>query len=94
MTRYSSGSSRGSAVSRITPEVAVDPATNSLIVMAPLAAAGRDPEVDQQPGSGGRREPRRRLKIIALQKTNTARVEQALQRILKPGSPRAPRPSR
>jgi type II secretory pathway component GspD/PulD (secretin) len=90
----STSGTRVSALSRVTPEVAVDPATNSLIVMAPSPLLDEILKLIASLDEAAEENPARRLKIIALQKTNATRVEDALQRILKSGSPRAPRPSR
>ena len=76
------------------PEIAVDPATNSLIVMAPSPLLDEILKLITSLDEAAEENPARRLKIITLQKTNAARVEDALQRILKSGAPRAPRPSR
>ena len=95
MTRSASGYGNGprsSALSRVTPEVAVDPATNSLIVMAPSPLLDEILKLISSLDQAAEENPARRLKIIALQKTNTTRVEDALQRILKSGPPR-PRPA-
>jgi type II secretory pathway component GspD/PulD (secretin) len=97
MNRYtggSSGSTRSSARSHVTPEVAVDPATNSLIVMAPAPLLDEILKLITSLDEAAEENPARHLKIIALQKTNATRVEEALQRILKSSSPRSPRPSR
>jgi general secretion pathway protein D len=97
MNRYSggsSGSTRSSARSHVTPEVAVDPATNSLIVMAPAPLLDEILKLITSLDEAAEQNPARHLKIIALQKTNAKRVEDALQRILKSGSSRSPRPSR
>ena len=97
MSRYTATSGSGvrsSARSRVTPEIAVDPATNSLIVMAPSPLLDEILKLINSLDQAAEENPARNVKIIALQKTNARRVEDALQRILKSGSPRAPRPTR
>jgi len=80
--------------SRVTPEIAVDPTTNSLIVMAPPPLLDEILKLIGSLDQAAEQNPARNVKIITLQKTNTKRIEDALQRILKSGSYRSPRPSR
>ena len=74
----------------MTPEIAVDPATNSLIVMAPSPLLDEILKLIDSLDQAAEENPARNIKIIALQKTNAKRVEDALQRILKSGSPAPP----
>ncbi len=97
MTRFAAPSSNGfrsSSRSRVTPEIAVDPATNSLIVMAPSPLLDEILKLINSLDQAAQENPARNIKIITLQKTNTRRVEDALQRILRSSPTRAPRPSR
>ncbi len=80
--------------SRVTPEIAVDPTTNSLIVMAPPPLLDEILKLIGSLDQAAEENPARNVKIITLQKTNTKRIEDALQRILKSGSYRSPRTSR
>jgi general secretion pathway protein D len=95
LTRSTAGTTtsgtRTSSVSRITPQVAVDEASNSLIVMAPSPLLDEILKLVNSLDESAEHNPARRLRIISLQKTNAARVDEALQRILKTRSPRPTR---
>jgi type II secretory pathway component GspD/PulD (secretin) len=69
----------------------VDEATNSLIVMAPSPLLDEILKLISSLDEAAESNPARRLKIITLQKTNAARVDEALQRILKTRTPRSSR---
>jgi general secretion pathway protein D len=79
----STSSSRTSTRSRVTAEVAVDEATNSLIVMAPAPLLDEILKLISNLDEAAEQNPAPRLRIIPLQKTNTTVVEDALQRILQ-----------
>ena len=68
--------------SRMSAEIAVDEATNSLIIMAPSPLLEEIIELANVLDRGAEENPARGVKIISLQKANSTRVEQALQRIL------------
>jgi type II secretory pathway component GspD/PulD (secretin) len=71
---------------RIVPEVAVDPATNSLVIMAASPLLEEITELattlDQKAGES----PARRVEIIRLEKANATRVQEALDKILDRGA--------
>jgi len=96
LTRTTAGTTaaaatRTSSASRIMPQVAVDEATNSLIVMAPSPLLDEILKLVNNLDESAEQNPARRLRIISLQKTSAARVDEALQRILKSRSPRPAR---
>lgn len=82
---------RSLGASRVVPQVAVDEATNSLIVMAPSPLLDEILKLVGSLDQAAEQNPARRLRIISLQKASASRVDEALQRILKS---RPPRPAR
>jgi type II secretory pathway component GspD/PulD (secretin) len=93
LTRASYGADgpRASAASRMRPEVAVDPATNSLVVMAPAPLLDEILQLITRLDEAAEQNPARNLKIIPLQKASASRIEAALQRILHSRPTRAAR---
>lgn len=79
---------RSLGASRVVPQVAVDEATNSLIVMAPSPLLDEILKLVGSLDQAAERNPARRLRIISLQKASASRVDEALQRILKSRPPR------
>jgi len=79
--------SSGQVSSLMTPQVAVDEATNSLVVMAASPLLEEIIQLATKLDEAAGENPARRVKIIPLQKTDASRVQRALEQILTP-SPR------
>ncbi|TVS12779.1 MAG: hypothetical protein EA424_22290 [Planctomycetaceae bacterium] len=77
--------------SRMSAEIAVDESTNSLVVVAPSPLLDEIIELAGVLDRGAEENPARGVRIISLEKANSTRVEQALQRILGTGPPTARR---
>ncbi|MCL4204504.1 MAG: hypothetical protein KJ000_18620 [Pirellulaceae bacterium] len=82
------------SLSRMSAEIAVDDATNSLIVVAASPLLEEIIDLAGVLDRGAEENPARGVKIISLQKANSTRVEQALQRILGTSRPTTTRASR
>jgi len=75
----------------MTPQVAVDEGTNSLVVMAPSPLMEEITELANTLDEAAGNNPARRVKIIPLEKTDASRVQRALEQILNtPSSGRRP----
>ncbi len=68
------------------PQVAVDEATNSLIVMAASPLFEEIAQLVETLDEKAAEDPARRVKIISLEKANATRVQRALEQILRGGS--------
>jgi hypothetical protein len=77
--------------SRNAPSVAVDEATNSLVVMAASPLLEEILELVETLDQNAGENPARQLRIIPLQKASSARVQEALDRILRSSSSRRTR---
>jgi type II secretory pathway component GspD/PulD (secretin) len=87
LSRSSSSVSRSSSrsttsTSRQLSSVAVDEATNSLIVMAPVPLVDEIIELAQTLDDQAAANPAQRVRIIQLQRASSSRVQEALDRIL------------
>jgi general secretion pathway protein D len=76
---------------RLVPEVAVDEATNSLVIMATPPLLDEITELATTLDQAAGENPARRIKIIPLEKANATRVQEALDKILNRRSSRGDR---
>ncbi|GEM_PF-2248100 len=66
-----------------TPQLTVDPTTNSLVVRGPPALVNQIEEFIKQLDETAAQDPSRRLILIPLEKLNATRVERALEEIIR-----------
>ena len=91
LTPQSRSSSRNGQTSstRIVPQVAVDKGTNSLVVMAGSPLIEEITQLAKVLDEAAAENPARRIKIIPLDKVNATRMQEALEKIIKPSSRRS-----